>query len=93
LDNLQIQNNLINASHLNYVKQFVFLGSSCIYPKECEQPMKEEMLMTGKLEPTKEGYALAKIVGLKLLEGMHNLGCRAFVLCLVIYIGPMIPSI
>ncbi len=55
--------------------------------------MKEEMLMTGKLEPTKEGYALAKIVGLKLLEGMHNLGCRAFVLCLVIYIGPMIPSI
>lgn len=72
LDNLQIQNNLISASHRYGVKKFVFLGSSCIYPKECEQPMKEEMLMTGKLEPTNEGYALAKIAGLKLLEGMHR---------------------
>jgi len=72
LDNLQIQNNLISASHKFGVKKFVFLGSSCIYPKECQQPMKEEMLMTGKLEPTNEGYALAKIAGLKLLEGMHQ---------------------
>ena len=72
LDNLQIQNNLISASHRYEVKKFIFLGSSCIYPKECEQPMKEEMLLTGKLEPTNEGYALAKIAGLKLLEGMHR---------------------
>lgn len=72
LDNLQIQNNLISASHHYNVKKFVFLGSSCIYPKECEQPMQENMLMTGKLEPTNEGYALAKIAGLKLLEGMHR---------------------
>jgi GDP-L-fucose synthase len=72
LDNLQIQNNLISASHKFGVKKFVFLGSSCIYPKECQQPMKEEMLMTGKLEPTNEGYALAKIAGLKLLEGMYR---------------------
>ncbi len=71
LDNLQIQNNLISASHRFNIKKFVFLGSSCIYPKECEQPMKEEMLLTGKLEPTNEGYALAKIAGLKLLEGMY----------------------
>ncbi len=72
MDNLQIQNNLISAAHRYGVEKFVFLGSSCIYPKECEQPMKEEMLMTGKLEPTNEGYALAKIAGLKLLEGMHR---------------------
>lgn len=69
LDNLQIQNNLIVASLKNQVKQFVFLGSSCIYPRECPQPMKEDYLLTGKLEPTNEGYAIAKIAGIKLLEG------------------------
>lgn len=68
LDNLIIQNNIIQQSHLNKVKKVVFLGSSCIYPKECPQPMKEEYLLTERLEPTNEGYALAKITGLKLLE-------------------------
>jgi GDP-L-fucose synthase len=68
-ENLVIQNNVIHESFLSGVEKLVFLGSSCIYPKECPQPMKEEYLLTGKLEPTNEGYALAKIAGLKLLEG------------------------
>jgi GDP-L-fucose synthase len=68
LENLTIQNNIIQQSYLKDIKKIVFLGSSCIYPKECPQPMKEEYLLTGKLEPTNEGYALAKITGLKLLE-------------------------
>lgn len=72
IDNLQIQNNICEASLKNGVEKLVFLGSSCIYPKESPQPMKEEYLLTGKLEPTNEGYALAKIAGLKLLEGMHK---------------------
>ena len=61
LQNLQIQNNVIEASFINGAKNFVFLGSSCIYPKDCPQPMKEEYLLTGKLEPTNEGYAVSKI--------------------------------
>lgn len=72
LGNLQIQNNLMAASLKNHVNKFVFLGSSCIYPKDCPQPMKEEYLMTGKLEPTNEGYAIAKIAGIKLLEGLKK---------------------
>lgn len=71
-ENLQIQNNLIHGSHLHGVKRLVFLGSSCIYPKECAQPMKEEYLLTGPLEPTNEGYALAKIAGLKMTEYYHR---------------------
>lgn len=67
-DNLLIQLNLISQSFKNGVKKFIFIGSSCIYPKECMQPMKEEYLLDGKLEPTNEGYSLAKITGLKLLE-------------------------
>jgi GDP-L-fucose synthase len=67
-DNLQIQNNLIHGAYLCKVKKIVFLGSSCIYPKDCPQPMKEEYLLTGLLEPTNEGYALAKITGLKMME-------------------------
>lgn len=67
-ENLQIQNNVIHQSYLNNVKKLVFLGSSCIYPKECLQPMKEEYILTGKLEPTNEGYAIAKIAGLKMCE-------------------------
>lgn len=67
-DNLEIQNNIISESFNNKVKKFVFLGSSCIYPKNCPQPMKEEYLLSGPLEPTNEGYALAKIAGLKLVE-------------------------
>lgn len=67
-DNLAIQNNVINSSKLFDVKQFIFLGSSCIYPKECSQPMKEEYLLSGPLEPTNEGYALAKIAGITMLN-------------------------
>lgn len=67
-ENLVIQNNIIQNSYEFNVKKILFLGSSCIYPKDCPQPMKEDYLLTGKLEPTNEGYAIAKIVGLKLLE-------------------------
>lgn len=67
-ENLQIQNNIIYSSHKYGVEKFCFLGSSCIYPRECKQPIKEEYLLTGELEPTNEGYAIAKIAGLKLVE-------------------------
>ena len=67
-ENLTIQNNIIHQSCLHKVKKFCFLGSSCIYPRQCPQPMKEEYLLTGPLEPTNEGYALAKITGLKMVE-------------------------
>ncbi|MFA4934067.1 MAG: GDP-L-fucose synthase [Candidatus Omnitrophota bacterium] len=67
-DNLAIQNNVIHQSFLSGVKKFCFLGSSCIYPRECLQPMREEYLLTGPLEPTNESYALAKIAGLKMVE-------------------------
>ena len=67
-ENLMIQNNIIIQAQKNGIEKLVFLGSSCIYPKECPQPMKEEYLLNGKLEPTNEGYALAKIAGLKLCE-------------------------
>ena len=66
VENLEIQNNVIMESYLNGVKKFCFLGSSCIYPCEAPQPIKEECLLTGSLEPTNEGYALAKIAGYKL---------------------------
>ncbi len=66
LENLEIQNNVIYQSYLNGVKKLCFLGSSCIYPNEAPQPIKEEYLLTGPLEPTNEGYALAKIAGYKL---------------------------
>ncbi|NOT91740.1 GDP-L-fucose synthase family protein [Ferruginibacter sp.] len=72
LDNLKMQNNICEAALKNNTEKLVFLGSSCIYPKECAQPMKEEYLMTGKLEPTNEGYAIAKIAGIKLLEGFYK---------------------
>ena len=67
-DNLMIHANVIHQSYLHNVKKILVLGSSCIYPKDCEQPMKEEYLLSGKLEPTNEGYALAKIVALKQAE-------------------------
>lgn len=70
-ENLEIQNNVIHQSYLNKVKKLLFLGSSCVYPRLCPQPMKEEYLLTGLLEPTNEGYALAKIAGLKMCE-MYN---------------------
>lgn len=67
-DNLMIQNNLIHSSHLFGVKKLLFLGSSCIYPRDCPQPMKEESLLSNKLEETNEPYAIAKIAGIKLCE-------------------------
>jgi GDP-L-fucose synthase len=67
-DNLQIQNNVIDSSYAVDIKKLVFLGSSCIYPRETQQPMREEYLLTGPLEPTNEGYALAKIAGLRLAQ-------------------------
>ena len=67
-DNLTIQNNLINGAYQADVKKFVFLGSSCIYPKMAPQPLKEEYLLTGALEPTNEWYAIAKITGIKMCQ-------------------------
>lgn len=67
-ENLTIECNVINSAYKYGIKKLLFLGSSCIYPRECSQPMKEEYLLNGKLEPTNEGYALAKIAGLKLCE-------------------------
>lgn len=70
-DNLMIQSNVIHTSYRNGVKKLLFLGSSCIYPRLSPQPMKEEYLLDGKVEPTNEGYAIAKITGMKLCE-MYN---------------------
>lgn len=67
-DNLMIQSNVINSAYLSGVKKLLFLGSSCIYPRLAPQPMKEEYLLDGKVEPTNEGYAIAKIAGMKLCE-------------------------
>ena len=71
-DNLAIQNNVIYSSFLTKVKNFIFLGSSCIYPRDCKQPIKEEYLLTGPLEKTNEPYAIAKIAGLKLCENLNS---------------------
>lgn len=69
--NLVIQNNLIHGAHLAGVQRLMFLGSSCIYPRDCPQPIKEEYLLTGPLEPTNEPYAIAKIAGIKLCEAYN----------------------
>ena len=70
--NLQIQNNVIHAAHINDVQKLLFLGSSCIYPRSVEQPMSEDALLTGKLEPTNEPYAIAKIAGIKMCESYNR---------------------
>ena len=72
MENMQIQNNLIDAAHHFGVEKFIFLGSSCIYPKLAPQPLKEEYLLTGPLEPTNEWYALAKITGVKACQALRN---------------------
>jgi len=72
LDNLKIQNNVIEAAWRSGVRRLLFLGSSCIYPKFAEQPIREEALLTGPLEPTNEWYAIAKIAGLKLCEALRR---------------------
>jgi len=71
-DNLMIQSNVIHAAHQYGVKKFLFLGSSCIYPKYCPQPMKEEHLLSGYLEPTNEPYAVAKIAGIKMCQAYNK---------------------
>ncbi len=71
LENLKIQNNIIENSWKNGVRRLLFLGSSCIYPKFCSQPIKEENLLTGELEPTNQWYAIAKIAGIKLCQALR----------------------
>lgn len=76
-DNLMIQANVIHSSYMNGVTKLMFLGSSCIYPKEAPQPLKEEYLLTGLLEPTNEPYAIAKIAGIKLCDAYRSqYGCN-----------------
>jgi len=72
MENMQIQNNLINVAHNLDVDKFIFLGSSCVYPKLAPQPLKEEYLLTSSLEPTNEWYALAKITGIKACEAIRK---------------------
>ena len=70
--NIQIQSNLMDAAHAANVKNFVFLGSSCIYPRNCAQPIKEEYILTGELEQTNSAYAIAKIAGLELIKSYRK---------------------
>ena len=70
-NNLAIQMNIIHSSYLNKVKNLIFLGSSCVYPKKCNQPIKEEYLLNGELEKTNEPYAIAKITGIKMCESYN----------------------
>ena len=79
MENLQIQNNLIDAVHRYEVGKFIFLGSSCIYPKMASQPLKEEYLLTGPLEPTNEWYAIAKITGIKACDAIRKQYGKDFV--------------
>ena len=71
-DNLSIQNNVIHSAYTNGVEKLMFLGSSCIYPKHAPQPITEDYLMTGMLEPTNEPYAVAKIAGIKMCQAFHK---------------------
>jgi GDP-L-fucose synthase len=76
-DNLMIQGNVIHAAYLNKVNKLMFLGSSCIYPKLAPQPLREEYLLSGALEPTNEPYAIAKIAGIKMCDAYRSqYGCR-----------------
>ncbi len=79
MENLRIQNNLIEAAHHLEVKKFIFLGSSCIYPKFAPQPLKESYLLTGPLEPTNEWYAIAKITGVKACQSIRKQFGKDFV--------------
>jgi len=79
-ENLQIQNNLIHGAYLAKIKNLIFLGSSCIYPKNCKQPMKEKYILTGKLEETNDAYAIAKIAGIYMCASYsknYNLNYRS----------------
>ena len=78
-ENMMIQNNVIHHAHLNNVTKLLFLGSSCIYPKMAPQPLKEEYLLTGLLEPTNEPYAIAKIAGIKMCDAYRSQYQRDFI--------------
>lgn len=71
-ENLQIQTNIIHGCHLNNINNLIFLGSSCVYPKKCKLPIKEDYLLSGKLEVTNEPYAIAKIAGIKMCESYNK---------------------
>lgn len=81
-ENMQMQNNIIKAAHDFKVTKLLFLGSSCIYPKACPQPIKEEYLLSGYLEPTNEGYAIAKIAGLKMCQFFKRQYGDNFISCM-----------
>ena len=81
-ENLVIQNNVIWQAHLGGVKKLLFLGSSCIYPREAPQPMKEDLFLTGPLEPTNEGYAIAKIAGIELCRFIYRQYGKEFISCM-----------
>lgn len=81
-DNLLIQTNVIHAAYTHKVKKLLFLGSSCIYPAQCPQPIKEEYLLTSQLESTNESYALAKIVGLKMCQAYNKQYGTQFIACM-----------
>jgi GDP-L-fucose synthase len=78
-DNIRIQSNLMQAAHEADVEKLVFLGSSCIYPRDCKQPIKEESLMTGPLEPTNSAYAIAKIAGIELVNSYRKEYARKWI--------------
>jgi len=81
-DNLMIQTNVINSAHKYGAKKLLFLGSSCIYPKMCSQPIKEEYLLTGALEPTNDSYAIAKIAGIKMCKSYNKQYGTNFIACM-----------
>lgn len=81
-ENLMIQNNVIHNAWKHWVKKLLFLGSSCIYPKDCPQPIKEDYLLTGKLEPTNEPYAIAKIAGIKMCQSYNRQYGTNFIACM-----------
>ena len=82
LDNILIQSNLIHSAYLNGIKDLIFLGSSCVYPKLCKQPIKETYLLKGELEKTNDAYAIAKIAGIKMCES-YNLQYKTNYKCLM----------
>ena len=81
-ENLVIQSNLIHGAYLNGIKKLIFLGSSCVYPRDCKQPIKEKYLLTGPLEKTNDAYAVAKIAGIKMCES-YNLQYKTNYKCLM----------
>ena len=90
MDNMLIQNNLIKSAHENSIEKFIFLGSSCIYPKFSEQPIKESYLLTDSLEPTNQWYAIAKISGVMLIKSIREQFGLDYISLITNLYGPMI---